>query len=383
MPNALVIVILPWVALSFWYLGSRHRKIRHIRRLSRYYLSGLNYLLNDEPDKGIEIFIKKLDVTPDTIATHLAFGNVFRRQGEVDRAIRIHQNLIEHPEVNLQHRRQALLALAKDYLSAGILDRAEQLLLDVVDQEPNCVLALEDLLDIYQQEHNWHAAIRYAKRVHCYKRPANDRIAHYYCELANVAIQEKHLTQATWYLKQAIRADATCIRVQLMQAECAVKMTDYQRALHYYQQVMKIDNDLIAIALPGMRYCYKQLQQLDAWQQLLLYWLKRTAYASVILHCVQYLHESGLEQQAQQLLIQRLRQQPTIAGLSLWLELSPPGDYKQSLAELAVLLKQLNSEQTIYRCANCGYKGNVLHWLCPSCKTWNTFSMTGYRLNNG
>ena len=376
MLNPIYLISLPAVAASFWWLGRRQRKLRRKRRISRYYLSGLNYLLNDKQDKAIEIFVKKLDVNPETFETHLAFGNIFRRQGEVDRAIRVHQHLMEHPDATTDHRQQALLALAQDYLSAGILDRAELLLLDLIDRDPKSITGLEDLLDIYQQEHNWHAAIRIAKRLQNYKRGSSDRIAHYYCELAALSLNEKHISQAEWYLKQASRADPGCLRVPMMQAECALLLENYQSALQYYAEVVKADKDLSALALRGMEACYQNLKEIAAWHQYLKTVSEQSKHWPVILQSAQSLFEANRLDLATAILEYRHRTHPTLASALLWLQCKKDDpNSMQTLSNLGSILNQLHKSQAGYRCGKCGYKCNVLHWLCPSCKTWDALTL--------
>src|SRR5277367_1878657 len=157
-----------WVLLVFvslaaaWYLGyqARHKRIVEQKsNLPRDYLVGLNFLLNEETDKAVDIFIKMLEVDSDTVETHLAVGKLFRRRGEVDRAIRIHQNLIARPQLERVYREQSLFELGQDYLSAGMLDRAEKIFLELLNGSSHSAQALRTLIDIYQQEKDWEKAV--------------------------------------------------------------------------------------------------------------------------------------------------------------------------------------------------------------------------------
>src|SRR3990167_1568411 len=148
-----------------WLLGYRMRpKEESVRKINlpRDYLIGLNFLLNEETDKAVDIFIKMLEVDRDTVETHLAVGKLFRRRGEVDRAIRIHQNLIARPQLEPTYREQSLFELGQDYLSAGMLDRAERVFLELVNTKSHSAQALRTLLDIYQQEKDWEHAVKTA-----------------------------------------------------------------------------------------------------------------------------------------------------------------------------------------------------------------------------
>src|SRR5882762_1834435 len=148
-----------------WLLGYRARPKEEPQRkvnLPRDYLMGLNFLLNEEPDKAVDIFIKMLEVDSNTVETHLAVGKLFRRRGEVDRAIRIHQNLIARPQLERIYREQSLFELGQDYLSAGMLDRAERIFLELVSAKSHSAQALRILIDIYQQEKEWEKAAQTA-----------------------------------------------------------------------------------------------------------------------------------------------------------------------------------------------------------------------------
>ncbi|NNF96569.1 MAG: tetratricopeptide repeat protein, partial [Halobacteria archaeon] len=181
--------LLPIAALSGWWLGRRSKARRQEEsslELPSSYLRGLNYLLNEQQDKAIDLFIQLLDVDNDTVETHLALGSLFRRRGEVDRAIRIHQNLIARPTLSKEQRMQALFELGQDYMRAGLLDRAETLLGELIGNEPHTVAALQHLLDIYQQEKDWDKAIQIAQRLESRTgQSKRNLIAQYYCEKAD------------------------------------------------------------------------------------------------------------------------------------------------------------------------------------------------------
>ena len=156
----LVVILLPVAALSGWYYGRKDARERinspaGVPGMSQDYFKGLNYLLNDRPDKAIEVFIKVLEVESETVETHLALGNLFRRRGEVDRAIRIHQNLVARPSLDKEQRALALLELGIDYMRSGLLDRAETLFKELIQTGMYERQVLRHLVDIYQQEQDW------------------------------------------------------------------------------------------------------------------------------------------------------------------------------------------------------------------------------------
>src|SRR5713101_7419737 len=187
-------LLLPLAAGSGW-LVARFDQKRHAaaRDLPSAYFKGLNFLLNEQPDKAIEIFIQVLEVNSETVETHLALGNLFRRRGEVERAIRIHQNLIARPTLDREQRTYALLELAQDYFKAGLFDRAENLFLELAEIRAHSEQALRLLLSIYQQEKEWDKAIQTGRRLARVAGKSMDGvIAQYYCEQAEQAVGKKN-----------------------------------------------------------------------------------------------------------------------------------------------------------------------------------------------
>ncbi len=188
-PTYLFWLLLPIAAVSGWVLGVRNPRTEQDtgreRGLRSDYFKGINYLLNEQPDKAIEVFIKVLEVDQETVETHLALGNLYRRRGEVDRAIRIHQNLVARNSLSAEQRYEALLELGQDYLSAGLLDRAEDLFKELAEASHYRVQALRQLIDIYEQEKDWDEAISCARQL---ERATGNQlgpvIAHYQCEQA-------------------------------------------------------------------------------------------------------------------------------------------------------------------------------------------------------
>jgi len=197
-------LLLPVAALSGWFiahLGRKRGRGDPMMDLSSTYFRGLNYLLNEQPDKAIEVFLKLAEVDNDTVETHLALGNLFRRRGEVDRAIRIHQNLVARTTLSAEQRSYALLELGEDYMRAGLFDRAEDLFLEMVDMGVHMEPVLNHLVVIFEQEKDWDKAIDAARKL----GPISGRdmapvVAQYYCELAEVARESGDESRARKFL---------------------------------------------------------------------------------------------------------------------------------------------------------------------------------------
>ncbi|MCH6548686.1 MAG: lipopolysaccharide assembly protein LapB, partial [Proteobacteria bacterium] len=217
------------------------------------YLKGLNFLLNEQTDQALEHFLKMVRVDNKTIETHFALGNLFRRRGEVDRAIRIHQNIIARPDIAAEQRDQALFSLAKDYLKAGLLDRAENLFMRLAEGSRHQVDALEQLCGIYEQEHEWQKAIDASQQLETLSGNSLElEIAHYYCELAEQAASENDYAAARQFVKKSQSGRPRTLRGALTRAEIARDSNDTRTALRLFHRVLNEHNYLITEALPEL-----------------------------------------------------------------------------------------------------------------------------------
>ena len=260
----LLFLLLPVAAICGWYAGrrvSRKQSPRLPYTIHRDYFKGLNYLINEQPDKAVDVFIKLLEVDSDTVETHLALGSLFRRRGEVDRAIRIHQNLIARPQLAKQHRLHALSELGQDYLRAGVLDRAERLFLELVELGEGNQSSLRFLLRIYQQEKDWHKAIEIAHKLQTPSEPMHSIIAQYYCELAEQMIKKGRVDQILNYLKRAQAIDHSCVRASLIRARLEYDTQRYKESIRCYKRVIDQDPDYISEIVAPLSECYQELAE--------------------------------------------------------------------------------------------------------------------------
>lgn len=372
-------LLLPVASASGWYMGKKNNQLNQAPRrnsLQRNYLLGLNYLINEQPDRAVDVFIKLLAVDRDTIETHLALGSLFRRRGEVDRAIRIHQNLIARSHLEQSHRNQALHELAQDYLRAGVLDQAERLFLELVNKKQEIISSLRYLLDIYQQQKDWQQAIKTAKHL---EKKIDDSmqpiIAHYYCELADSSRLSNKDKQVYEYLNKALDADKTSIRANLAFGEYWITQEDYATAIQYYRNIPLYDLDYLAETLIPLRFCYDKIQKEDEfvdflWSSLALY--PRTA---IIIAISDHIKKQEGNQAAINFITEQIKKSPSLRGLDSLLELYltiSEGDVKDKLLLLKNLVTILLAEKPAYRCNECGFSASSLYWHCPGCKNWNS-----------
>lgn len=378
-----LLLLLPLAATCGWYTGminaSRVRYRKSNGRFARDYFVGLNFLLNEQPDKAVDVFTRLVEVDSETIETHLALGNLFRRRGEVGRAIRIHQNIIARPQLTKGERQQALLALGHDYLRAGVLDRAERLFQEVALTGEYTSRAQRLLIDIYQQQKNWQKAIETAQQLSAQtKESVATPLAHYYCEMATIALQESRLADVRQHIKLALKSDPKCVRANLILGEMEQKLDQYKSAIDYYEQIRAQDPDYFIEALTPLIYCYEQMNDLNGLNAYLQETLQFYPRISVSLAIADIIQKTQTKSAAANFITQQLRQRPSLKGLQylIGLQLAETANSsKENLLILQDLINNLLRNKPIYCCTHCGFKSKILIWLCPSCKQWSTVKL--------
>lgn len=370
--------LLPVAVICGWFAG-RYTSLHSIDKISpklrRDYFKGLNYLINEQPDKAVDIFIKLLEVDSDTIETHLALGSLFRRRGEVDRAIRVHQNLIARPQLSKSTRMEALSELGQDYLRAGVLDRAERLFLELSEQGGENKSSLRFLLNIYQQEKDWQKAIETAQKLQAQGEIMNAVIAQYYCELAEKMLDQNEDLLALDYLRRAQSADYACVRASLIKARIHVNTHSYKEALRSYKEAIAQDPAYLPEIVPSLMRCYHELKDDSGVLEFLNEYLARFPRFPLVRAMANHLQQQKGDMVAIEFLAEQMQHQPSLRGLSLLVEMyvkNAMGDSREKLLILQNFMHRLLADKPVYRCEHCGYSGKTLFWLCPSCHHWNT-----------
>ncbi len=378
----LTALLLPVAAFSGWYFARRDpfadvaKYPRETKpQIGTDYFKGLNYLLHDRPDKAIEIFVKVLEVETDTIETHLALGNLFRRRGEVDRAIRIHQNLVARTTLDVSQRAQALLELALDYMRSGLLDRAESLLLELLDLGLFQPAALRHLIDIYQQERDWEKALDFGTRLELANgENLSVERAHFLCELAQVEIDRSNRPEAQAYLERALNADRRCARANLMGAGITLANRDYEAAIQALKRIEHQDIELVSEAIPPLARCYRELNRMDEFADYLTRLASLRISASPMLAMAELLEEQRGVEAAKRYVVQELKIRPTLRGIDRLIDYSLSGVAGEPREDLLILKEttvRLLATKATYKCGQCGFAGRSVYWQCPSCKSWN------------
>ena len=372
-------LLLPVAAASGWWFHGRTRRRSNDKQLNLFttsYFRGLNYLLNEQPDKAIEVFLKIAEVDRDTVETHLALGNLFRRRGEVDRAIRFHQNLISREGLNPEQRTQALLELGEDYMRAGLLDRAERLYSKLIEIEAHTPSALKHLISIYQQEKDWKKSIEHAKRLQQVSgEDMSPVIAQFYCEIAQSCWESGDGAAAMTHLNKALRTDPHCVRASLLEGEIRYAEGNYEAAIEAYERVVEQDVDYIPDILEALLRCLEQAGRLDQGRAFLSEVTERYRGISPVLALAEMIQNAEGRPAAVAFISAQLRRRPSVKGLAhlIGLNLSDStGAARENLLILQDLTSKLLEGKSVYRCSQCGFGTRYLHWQCPSCKSWNS-----------
>ena len=349
---------------------------RTFQQLNHRYFKGLNYLLNDESDKAIDVFIQLAETSQETFEPQLALGNLYRRKGEVDRAIKLHQALIAQAELPERYRTRALLAIGKDYMSAGLLDRAEVLFSELVEIEAHTPEALQSLVEIYQQEQDWLQAIKAASRFQsATNRNMQTPIGHYYCELAEQSLQQDDIEQAEKYLASALRVDDKSVRSHLICAKLYQDQKNWLSAITEYHAAKAADSSFIPLFINDLADCYLALDQGDQLEQEMLKWIESYKGVSPVLTLASYYAKEKDEAFATKFLTEQLNNRASFKGLNALIELneaelSQLGNDFAYFNVLKDLIDKLLKNKPKLRCRKCGFGAKALHWQCPSCKNW-------------
>ena len=378
-PLYLLFLLLPVAAFSGWYVARRasaRTSGERVNALSSTYFRGLNYLLNEQQDKAIEVFVKLAEVNRDTVETHLALGNLFRRRGEVDRAIRVHQNLIARPNLSDRMKTVALLELGEDYMRAGLLDRAETLFSDLVAMKAHAPSALKHLIGIYQHERDWDKAIEHARALETMTGESQGTIiAQFYCELAEQARQQRQYPSAQEHLRQAVAHEPNSVRAAMSQGQLLADQGQYREAIDAFEQVADRDVDFVPEILPPLLDCYAKSQQMQRAEQFMLHLLESYQGISPVIALTKFYAVSRGEDVAIDFLTRQLRQRPSVRGLKELINVTlhkSSGEARENLLILQDLTRKLVEGQAMYRCNRCGFGAKAHHWQCPSCKEWGT-----------
>ncbi len=378
----LLVLIIAAIAVGF-LLGRSSFRVRFWPRsragVQQHYIKGLNYLLNEQPDAAVETFIDALEVNSKTLETHLSLGNLLRKRGEVSGAIKVHQNILSHPHVPRYCFQQIQVELARDYIKAGLLDRAELLLQELVltAVADIRVLALKYLIEIYRDEKEWARAIDTQKLLaESLGTQVSDewRVAqaHFYCEMAEQAINQVDYTAGRQYLVMALAVDKMSARASLLYGELELQQGHQLAAIDVLRQIPQQDIGYVSQAISLLITCHRQLDSLADLRAYLQELQQLYDGASLVVALAELIAHDDGEDAAVEYLQARLAIRPSLAVLSCLLQYRAGQLSIGCLPPTVALIEQLQRAKPDYRCNRCGFSGHQLHWLCPTCKTWSS-----------
>lgn len=367
-----------------WWLGrsqvlSRQAAEPTAADLSKEYFTGLDHLINENTDEAIESFIRALEINSDTIPAHLTLAKLFRRKGEVDRAVGIHQKLLARPDLQETDFLRIQMALARDYDALGLLDRAENLLLDIIlrasDTDARRKARLL-LIKLYEKEREWQQALNAAHQLQTADlAEVQHELAHYCCERAEVVLRDGDAATAEQYLQQALAYDSGCCRASLIRARMLMAQERWRPAIKALKRVLQQNALFVPETIAPLAECYRGLGAEDEYEAFLRKCLQEAPSATVIMALAEIIWRQKDVYAAGKFLTEELKKRPSVRGFNRLIDMHI--DYgsrsaRQSLSILQGLTGQLEQSKPIYQCNHCGFAGRTLHWQCPSCKQWGT-----------
>ena len=376
-------LLLPIAAASGWWLARYGVPEDHEERepsLDRY-LEGVRHLLDDRTDDALQAFIEMVEVDHETFETHVILGRLFRRRGEVDRAIRIHQNLVARPTLPDAQRAQALCELGEDFLLAGVLDRAEAVFRELADSPHQAAPALEGLRQVYETQREWERAIEVGDRLKGHGVPhEHQRIAHYHCELAQIALDQGDWDAARARAEQAEELVPGLSRALLIQSEIAARAGEIREAIRFGRDAVARTPQLAPLLVPRIERLHQELpgeNRLGQLEDLLDDLARNRGITMARIALMRLYRRTGrLDAALTELgLILSQRPVPTsglLEAVRLMKILPAVQQYSTEFSAFEKALADQLGSQHLYQCVNCGYQGRAHVWQCPSCRRWDT-----------
>ncbi|MFP8965134.1 tetratricopeptide repeat protein [Pokkaliibacter sp. CJK22405] len=346
-------------------------------RLRHEYYLGLQHLLSDRNDEAMESFERALELDSDAIDIHLAVADLFRRKGDVARAVRVHLNLLERGDLSSRQRQHVRIGLARDYLSSGLLDRAEDILLQFLNrpETTNRLEVLSLLADIYEQERDWEKAIDVMSRYLALQDDSGTRarIAHYHCEIAELALQQKHPSDAQRSWEDALNMKRGMHRALLARCRWALQQSHWRIALRDIKSFRRYNKERLVEGLSLLLEVYTAIGHRGKLIKLLEDWYQASQASSILIARARLME--SLDRPVDDFFLAQLKSRPTLKAASYLLARVGPGAggvVADTLTITRRTLDDLTQARPVYLCANCGFRTRQLHWQCPKCRTWDS-----------
>lgn len=372
-------LLLPVAAASGWCAARREGRRADAtsgRAASAEYLRGVSFLLNEQPDRAVEVFTRMLENNADAVEMHLALGSLFRRRGEVERAIRIHQELISRNTLDDAQRSQARFELALDYQKAGLLDRAEILFEELSRIPEHTEQALRSLIHIYEQEKDWFKASETQRRwMRSAGQDHSGLLAQYQCEIADQALRRGDYPSVGECVRQALVLDPGCARARYLAGQASAAQSEDRKAIASWQEIESIDPEFLDEIVHEIVSAFRRIDDPAGLRQYLGGLMSRHPGMNTLLYLSDAMRITAGVDETRRYMVEQMRAHPSVAGVGRLVELFQESGSPASRDEIVLLkntMLKLMEQQKGYFCRQCGYRGEVLHWQCPACFEWMT-----------
>ncbi len=369
----LVAIVIGYL-LGRWQPFKSKRREADAERFNERYAEGLNYLLADDSDNAIKIFTDLIEVNRETIEIHLALANLFRSRGEVDRAIRIHQNLLARPNLTRNQRHTAIAELASDYLKAGLFDRAEKLYREMIELKADTAEAYHRLLDLYVAEKSWHEAVECAEALYRLGE-AESRVMYSQClcEIAEQALAGGNHRAARTHLERALEIDEDCVRAALLLIQANLAAGDRAAARRIFNRLIRRKPEFMPLYIEPARQIFLRDEPKVYVEFLQSQYRKHPSTRLAIAQLEHYVDQNQVEK-ARDFLSDILQRSPSFEAFEFALRFlrSNPQQLGETWEALSSFLKSLQSKRNEFSCSRCGYESHAIQWLCPSCRNWDS-----------
>ncbi|MFT5224391.1 MAG: lipopolysaccharide biosynthesis regulator YciM [Polaribacter sp.] len=367
-------IFIGWI-LGRWKPIKKADATNQLDNCSDSYALGLNYLLSDDSENAIKVFTKIIEVNPNTIEVHLSLGNLFRSKGEVDRAIKVHQNLLARPDLSRNHRNTAIEALANDYLKAGLLDRAEKLFRELIQLDSNNLTAYRYLLDLYITEKSWDEAVDCAQVLFDRKYlGASTALSQCLCETAEKAVSKGSRKKARVNLTKALEIDESCVRAALLLIQWNLNVQYYPAAKKVFERLIRKNPEYIALYIEPAKQIFIQGKESTKYQEFLEQQYERQPSTRLAIALLEHYATTNKSEKARQFLSEVLKEIPSLGAYDFALRFlrSDSMQLADAWQGLSIFLKAMQEKKAEFVCTQCGYESHAIQWRCPSCRNWSS-----------
>jgi len=374
----LLFLLLPVAMAYSWFMGRNSIKQKdqtEKQDLSIKYSTGLNYLLSNQQDKAIDYLLEALKVEDDTVEAHFAMANLFRRRGELDRALKVHEHLVRQGHLPSKDKQQAIFELGKDFLSAGLYDRAEKMFTKLLKSKNYGLKSINNLLKIYQSTKDWQLGIDLKKAIIKAKDVKSlHTLANFYCELATSALDKDEFIAVIELLQQALELDPNSCRANWLMAKIYENHQQFEQASQCYQYIYQQDKEFFPDVIENMHHCYVQLDASDEFFTFIRKVYEETGSTTALLKYLEYIEIKHGVNKAIEFILSALKRRPTIKGFKHFVKMQMAESAKDSHSESLDVIKELITAylnmKPRYSCRSCGFNSSTHYWSCPSCHDW-------------